>query len=147
MSEDKLTAVERLEELLNERDERIAELEAEAEAKKLVEDWAWVRHTQPAETDLPVPRLEMRWTQRDQWNWVARYGLVYRHFLGHLVHVPFGETTRNGSGARSPITEGKVDTPFRDGAHIACDAARLKLPAFAICGDVVTCIEPQDRGR
>lgn len=146
MSTDKLTAIDRLEAMLNERDEELAELRAEKQAREDEEHFGWTRHLKPPESDLPVPRLELRWTAIGEpgWTWLARYCLVYRHFLGHLVAVPLGETRRGGADGRAPIDrDGRVETPFRDGAHLACDAATLGLPAFAVYGDTATRIEPR----
>lgn len=157
MSE-KLTAVERLEEMLNERDARIEELEGRIEElegrigdwedSRDEDAWFWTRHEKVDDKDgLPVPRLEIRWTPlgRGRYNWLASYNLAYRHLLGHVMSVPLGATRQSGGDERGPVREGKVETPFRDGVHIMHDAWALKLPAYAVCGDVVTKIEPGTR--
>ena len=146
---DKMTAIERLEALLNEKDEEIEKEEARADAAE--ERLAgirggWMVHvTLPAEQSLPVPRLEVVYDNDGDETWreyVVIYRLVYRHFLGHCVGVPLGKTTIRGGVGRAPIFDGKVDLPFRDGQHIRSDARHLSLPAFAICGAVVDPIAP-----
>lgn len=143
MSE-KLTAIERLEEQLNEKDARIEELEEQVRALEGRVDQAdagWsLPEKLPAEQTLPVPRLEMVWQKDGGDSWyrrVAVYRLVYRHFLGHCMTLPLGRTTVEGGQADGePIDhDGKISLPFRDGTHIHHDAAHLKLPAFAVLGD------------
>lgn len=152
MSE-KMSAVERLEEMLNARDAEIAELNeklSECENQMDGDVWGWTRHSKSDEAiDLPVPRLEMRWEEMDGpdgggFNWRCRYDLIYRHFLGHVMRVPLGMTRVGNHSGRPPVSGGVVETPFRDGSHIAHDAHCLRLPAFAICGDVVTKLEPRE---
>ena len=135
-----MKALQRLEELLDERDARIEELCNELEELKESEkaDWKWVRHrTLKSNPDkLPVPRLEIRAhnDSGDWYNWRWEYSLIYKHLLGHLVLVPLGSTTCNGGRGKPPMWEnGNINTPFRDGVHIAHDAKALNLPAFAIC--------------
>jgi predicted RNase H-like nuclease (RuvC/YqgF family) len=152
MSETK-TAIERLEEQLNDKDMYISNLEREIEELKQLNDekaWFWTKHTKSKETEgLPIPRLEIRWRQEDidGYNWVAAYNLVYRHFTGDVVVVPVGAT--KVGGGRSPTfdytagAEGEVvSTPFRDGVHIAHDMRELKLPGFAIYDGKVTELKP-----
>lgn len=58
-------------------------------------------------------------------------------------YIPMGETQSSGSDRR-PVWDGKVSTPFRDGAHARWDAISLglpDLPIYARCGDDVTLIE------
>lgn len=141
-----MKAIERLEALLDERDAKIAELQEKVDEHEDREAWSWTRHrTTEKETDerLPVPRLEIRWEPADEnrYNWHARYFLVHRHLLGNIVSVPMGYTRRGGGG--EPVRDSEVETPFRDGCHIAHDAAHLGLPAFAVYGDKVTKIEPR----
>lgn len=151
MSE-KMTAIKRLEEALNQKDEEIEALHEEnraLEQKVSGAEGGWALPVKlPSEQTLPVPRLEMVYEQIDPGSWWevrTLYRLVYRHLLGHCVAVPLGETTiRGGSGEGPPIRNGKIDLPFRDGAHIRCEARTLRLPAFAVCGDVVQPIEPRE---
>lgn len=144
---EKLTAIERLEALLDEKDAIIAKFEAEDYERSEEADadaWKWTKHSTSDEKDgLPVPRLEIRWRPlgSDEWNWFAAYDLIYRHLLGHVVRIPIGGT-RRGGGKSPPLHEGKVETPFRDGAHIRCEMRTLNLPGYAICGDIINKLEP-----
>lgn len=145
---DKLGAIERLEDLLNKRDEEIADLRTKIRKQEDEDDeeaWLWTRHTESKEAEgLPVPRLEIRWTTlgRGMWNWLASYNFVYRHFLGQVIVVPLGRTRVGAGCERTPVTGGQVDLPYREGVHIRHDAWALRLPAYAICGNVVNKIEP-----
>lgn len=88
-----MTTVERLEELLNQREREIESLKSEIESLK--GDWRWVIHRRnEGEESLPVPRLENRCTavDGDWYRYVWTYSLVYRHLLGHTVYVPLDST-------------------------------------------------------
>lgn len=142
-----MEAAEYLTGLLDEKDEEIYKLAERVEELENILDgrtWGWTIHTKISDGEnmnLPVPRLEMRWRELDDWgyNWEAQYRLVYRHFLDELVAIPFGNTKRGGDSP--PMTNEKVDLPFREGAHIKHDAGTLNLPAFVIYGDEVHPIE------
>jgi len=140
-------AIERLEQLLDEKD---TELEA-ARAKlqeaelKLENDASWYEHREfepgsEPNPELPIPRLEVRWEPCDDGRYesVATYALVYRHLLGHVVFVPLGVTRTTGALTGRVRGDGLVDLPFRDGAHFANEMHQIKLRGFAIAGDVVT---------
>lgn len=148
----KMTVIERLEKLLNDKDIEIAKLRRAAEkyAKDQDDDaWLWSKHSESPETEgLLLPRLEIRWTplgnsplaSGGEWNWLASYNLVYRHLLGHVIVVPIS-ATRRGGGPGIPVRDGQVETPFRDGAHIRNEMLQLGLPGYAICGDVINRLE------
>jgi hypothetical protein len=142
-----MTAMERLERMLNEKDRQIAEIEERMQAltDESERTWDWARH-QLLEDDsaLPVPRLEMRCRNLgDWWNWEWLYGIVYRHLTGTIVFVPLGHTKVGGDG-RPPIRgDGGIRLPFRDGAHIYHDMKHLALPGFVILEDRV---EPLTHG-
>jgi hypothetical protein len=141
-----MTALERLEKLLDDKDRLIAELE---ERVRVLTDesertWEWARHRLlEDDSALPVPRLEIRCRNLgDWWNWEWLYGIVYRHLTGTVVFVPLGHTKVGGDG-RPPIRgDGSIRLPFRDGAHIYHDMKQLELPGFAILEDK---IEPLTR--
>lgn len=146
-----MTATERLEELLNQKDHEIAKLQAKLEkieAEKERDWWEWVYPEElPKEQVLPVPRLEMtaETLDEDGYNVHFRYCLVYRHFLGHCVTVCLGYT-RRGGGTRSRLASAQAlveDLPFRDGAHIMFDSRTFGFPAYAIVGDDVALIPPR----
>jgi len=138
-----MKTLKRLEQMLDQKDERIEELETELQ--KLTDEsertWEWARHrtlkTNP--DNLPVPRLEMRWHQETEDGYLQRYdySLIYRHTLGHLVMIPLGQTRTQGGKGPPPIYNGQLYTPFRDGVHICNDSQQLGIPAFCIIGDKI----------
>lgn len=145
-----VSAYERLEELLNDKDTEIERLRGELEdAQQNVRGahagWSLPVRL-PAEQVLPVPRLEIV-VEADEGRWYQRtshYRLVYRHLLGHHLGVPLGVTITSGGGDEPPVRNGRVDLPIRDGAHILNEAKCLRLPAYAVCGDVVEQIANAD---
>lgn len=140
---DKMTAIERLEALLDEKDEEIHTLEAEKAEREYGDRWGWMRQRKSEEAEgLPVPRLEIRWRKLNDWERVAEYSLVYRFFHGEVIRVPMSVTKQSGG----PVVHGDmVSTPFRDGAHIQHDMRHLNLPGYAISDGVVTKLEPMTR--
>ncbi len=140
------TALERLEKLLDDKDEQLLELQRKLDdtERALQGDTGWYRHVvyeDPAKApnpELPVPRLEIRWSEPDDGKHESEaiYSLVYRHLVGHIVFVPLGKT--GSSGAIVDLVRGQVvKTPFRDGCHFANEMRQLKLPGFVIAGDRV----------
>jgi hypothetical protein len=150
------TAADKLAELVEELEEKLLQANHEIEQLRDKEPWTAHEDCDNDDSGLPVPRLEMIWEESEfsrgyNWRcryrlvyrWRCRYRLVYRHLLGHYAHVPLGETLVGGHMA--PFREGdKLDTPFRDGAHISCDAAHLMLPAYVRYGDRTEEIEPKE---
>lgn len=58
--------------------------------------------------------------------------------------TPLGETAVNGGKDEIPVFyDNDGFLPFRDGVHIKNDMKQLKLPAFAICEDVVKELSPE----
>lgn len=111
---------------------------------------------------LPLPRIQMTWLRGDRtpddagrYTWFCRYDLIVPiadldirndgHKSGMAV-APLG-LTRTGYGRdRTPVEEsGRLDTPFRDGAHAKWDAIRLGWPAFVVYGDIAERIDPYSR--
>jgi len=106
-----------------------------------------VRTNGPDDGVLPVPRLELVWECQDNdWHeFVVRYRLVYKHFLGETISVPLSYT-RVGQHAdntpwRSRYKPGKLELPMRDGCHIMHDAAQFGIPAYAVTPDGVTLLD------
>lgn len=126
------------------------ELEAlKEENDRLKRDQTWTAHVIDESGDtggLPVPRLELRWVEHNEnslgYQYYCRYDLVKCHLTGSVDRIPLGGT----SSSRGPdiVKNGKVDTPFRDGAHIRFDAREMGLPAYAIYKDTVTELDPHD---
>lgn len=151
MSEE-MTALERLEQQLNEKDAEIERLEDEAKKARDAKAREWLR-PQLLDADpspaLPSPRLEIRYAalDEDRYNWQADYCLYLPHLLaGKVQVVPIGSTRGSGGGAprRQELGKhaGKFSGPFRDGAHIRHDMVTLGLPAFVIVGDEVDVVVP-----
>ena len=133
--------IEYLTELLEQRDEKIGDLERDNEYYSSL--LTWTDHRDVEKTDLPVPRLELRWTKTESRHeeWVCAYSLVRQHLCDHFVAVPLGQT--KSSGGRGPDQYGgTLDQPFRESAHAAYDAMHLNLPLFVIYGDRCEQIDP-----
>lgn len=130
---------------------------AREEEKEFKEAWSWrqLETLKAAEKypdegpeedtnyDLPVPRMELRWTENPHFNSTRKaiYGIVIEHFLGQIIFIPFGSTKQDGGLAYSDRmgstiqSKGRLETPFRDGAHLLHDAKALNLPVFVVAPD------------
>ena len=109
---------------------------------------------------MPCPRLEFRWIKEGE-SWYERecvYSLVLPFGKYDIRHtdpedhptekvLEIGRTRVTGGNGDPPIYDGKVDTPFRDGAHAQwdCDALGGHIPIVAVCGDVATIVEKQPK--
>jgi hypothetical protein len=126
------TAIERLETVLNAKDDEIRELREKLDgAQRLLsaarEGWRYADVGPSA--DAPVPRLELLYIPRPHWDdYQVHYRLVMRHLQGHLVAIPVGCTTIEGG---EPNVE-PDRLPIYDGSHIAHDSGYLSLPAYRI---------------
>jgi hypothetical protein len=96
---------------------------------------------------IDLPRLQIR-CEHEEGNYYQQvwyYELVYRHFTGSIEKVPFSHTECRGGNGLQPIDKnGKLELPFRDGAHIKHDAVHMNLPAYAICDDIVEKLDLQE---
>lgn len=106
---------------------------------------------------LPLPRLQITWQQDGPCRWLASYDLLIPVSAYDVrnngpdggvgegpgfVAAHIGLTTATRS--RGPVcSDGSIDTPFRDGVHIAWDSHRLNLPAYVVCGDRWERIRPE----
>lgn len=116
---------------------------------------------------LPYPRLELRWRKatKDEAggaDFAAEWGplfacdyvlVLHKKHDGDMrcnhpktdaygardVEFVLNTTLSGGGGPRS--RNGKVDTPFRDGAHAQWDAEVLDLPVYAIDGRNISQVE------
>lgn len=136
MSEE-LTVLERQNETINELENKLEAFEREKEDAQYTEDWKW-RHirqlTEKENLDLPLPRLEVRYREPSRNNVICDYGLVIRHLLGHIDFIPFSSTRMGCSGNDKDFCK-KLETPFRDGAHITAEMQALKLRGFVVYDD------------
>jgi hypothetical protein len=132
------------EEQIEEKDERILALEREVEDlehKLDGERWGWAVHRDVKDNapSLPIPRLEIVGQKLSDYKVVWDYHLVYMHLCDGILELPIGRTTSSGSHRDFPRLDkdGRLDLPFRDGAHIHHDAVHLGLPAYVRVGDQV----------
>lgn len=118
-----------IEDALREKDTKIWELEDRIKELEFIAKGklAWTRHQIGQESELPLPRLEIRWEKQSYYDSVAMYVLVKRHHLGHIERIPLGCTKVSHGGGY-----GDLDLPLRDGAHIYSDMKHLGLPGFVV---------------
>ena len=103
---------------------------------------------------LPVPRLEFNWSKNGK-NWASRtcdYYLVLpidemdirsnndcSAGVFDEWRVSVGQTVVTGNDRKPIYEDGVVETPFRDGTHMAIDNKSLGgLPMFSVCGEAFT---------
>ena len=105
---------------------------------------------------LPCPRFEFRWERiNGMWNEChcvyslvipLRAGDIRRGKMGDArteYTVPLG-TTKVGLGRNMPpITDGVVDTPFRDFSHAQYDNKALggHIPIVAVCDEIANLVK------
>lgn len=104
----------------------------------------------PALAGLPAPRLQLTWDamerDADGYNTICHYHLVlpvgkydirnpHEYQRDGFLLLDLGGTHSTGSISSRVYPDGKIDTPFRDGSHIAWDSHRLNLPAYVVCGE------------
>ncbi len=146
-----LKAMDFVQTIISERDEAIAKMER-------MSKWDECPHSRKA-TGLPCPRIEFEHVPSEQ-GWGVKwcmYWLVLELKEADIRtenedgkmgafrerYIPMGETQSTG-GDRRPVWDGKVETPFRDGAHAYWDSIALglpDLPIYARCEGDVTLIE------
>ncbi len=140
---------ERLNEIIEEKDERIAELERRVENMEYESDISrlrWQMHTSFQNDEfykqLPYPRLEMRFNRlsKDDWysiEWI--YGLVYKHVTDiktdTLLFIPISRSESSGGNRtfENWLVSDKLQLPFRDGLHIYAESLTFNLPAYIVC--------------
>lgn len=96
-----------------------------------------------SELGLPLPRLQLTWEKLPEPDkWVCKYEMLMPLPKGDIrnerkwgfLAASLGGTKVGSS--QGPVKLGKLDTPFRDGAHILWDAIHLAMPAFVVYGDM-----------
>lgn len=150
-----MTLAERLNAQIEEKEERIQELEEKLESQERQFDLSmltWQMH-RAFENDefskqMPFPRLEMRMSRVSPDDWYAiewTYGLVYKHYSDTenemLRFIPFSRTDSSGGTGKFEmwLQGGKLNQPHRDRFHIRADALTLNLPAYIICREKDIC--------
>lgn len=127
--------IKRLEELLSKADNRIEQLETEAENREYKENWRWRHFRDISEEDnlgLPVPRLEVNYRKLDAYNTAIDMGLVRHKFPNRgYEFIPF-ESTRVGGGISGSSYEDNLEEPFRQSAHFRDAMIYLGLRGFVV---------------
>lgn len=99
-----------------------------------------------SELGMPLPRLQLTWEKLDKpvdgYNWVCKYEMLMPLTKYDIRNEPnyWGFYAASLGGTRSdregpPDRWGKLEAPFRDGAHALWDAIHLGMPAFVVYGD------------
>lgn len=113
-----------------------------------------------AKANVPCPRLELRWepcnieVESIDCNWKCTYSLVFplgEHDLRSTdvdgnpreMSLEIGSTLSRIHPPSTPVVNGEVTTPYRDGAHAQWDRDALggHIPIVAMCGDDVTIVK------
>jgi len=109
---------------------------------------------------LPLPRLELRWVKiGETWN---ERECIYEMVMPlqeldvrredkngkqvrSVLRIEMGRTKVTGGteNAHPPIRDGKVDAPFRDGAHAQWDADVLNMTVWATCEESFSRLYPK----
>lgn len=143
---------ERLNEIIEEKDDKIQELEnriEELETQADIERLKWQMHfafkNEGIFKGLPYPRLEMRLNRLSKDNWYSiewLYGIVYKHDSQTendiLYFVPLGQTTSSGGDSTFESwveDDGSLLLPLRDGRHIYTASLTFNIPAYIVCAE------------
>lgn len=137
MEDNKLQAmIDRYETTIEEKQEQIWDLEHKLESANAWADLtSWNRPRLAEALDLPVPRLQIELTIKNESHHIWFYSLVYRFTTGEIMAVPMGETNSRGGHNHfrfDTVEDAHREIPFREGTHIRRDAWQLNLPAYAI---------------
>lgn len=137
MEENKLQAmIDRYESIIEGMQEKIWDLEHKLErADGWADQTSWCRHRVVDALDLPVPRLQIELTIKNESHHIWFYSLVYRFTTGEITAIPMGETNSRGGHSHfrfDTFEDAMRELPYRDGTHIRRDAWQLNLPAYAI---------------
>jgi len=109
--------------------------------------------------NLPLPRLQLRWDRQPDVEtvpeWICFYELcIPTRGRGDIRdeegrgYIAIEISRTKSGGPKSKVCDGKVSTPFRDGAHIKWDSIALgDLPMYAMSEGVVTKLDPPDYGE
>jgi hypothetical protein len=119
------------------------------------------------ESDMPAPRLELRWTDEGPFNcesFEATVACVYSLVIALGEYDIRGESadangeplpqkrekaielgrTFSTNKAANRLKDGWIDTPYRDGAHAQWDSAQLgNLPIYAVAAGRAFLVVPK----
>lgn len=153
-SEISLSVIERMEEIIQEKEREIDKLQDKLEiAENYADCKAWCRpHKILGRKDLPFPRLEIELVIHSEYEHEWNYFLVYKHVTDYfgddesqLTGIPLGNTTSRGGHYydKYDCLENVYNAlPHRDGFHIRRDSHQFNLKAFAITPGGVYELEP-----
>lgn len=152
-------AIEKLERIIEEQEEKISDLEETIEYHERCLNWMVHRIVKEEEVckiyegydKLPLPRLEMQINPLKK-NWYEVeyiYGIVYKHLDDTVLWVPIGRTVTNGVQDRFlkyPLNEIDVcdKFPYRDGLHIRTEMNLFNLKGFLLCNGQIEEINNND---
>jgi hypothetical protein len=130
--------------LLDEKEARIHALESQLKDRQRDREAEWMspKVFKRNRNRLPVPRLEIRCQNKDDWTryeWV--YGLFYRHQEGHYVLLPFSVSKVSGRSG-PPVRNGKPQLPKVAESQIGHDMRHFELPGFVIVDNLVKELQP-----
>jgi hypothetical protein len=115
------------------------------------------------ESEMPLPRLELRWVDRvrdedPKWTVFCEYSLVLRlneydiraergddepKVYEHRASLG-GTWGQRTAAERYRADADKVDTPFRDHSHAVWDSHQLGLPIFAVANGRAMRVIPRE---
>jgi len=144
-----MTLEERLNKLLEEKEEEISNLKAIADNLRVRLDgsatgWCMAYEDEGPDTkEHPLPRLEIVWQRDKDYGWSSfrtEYRLVAQHLSGSVVVYPLGFTKHNKGNGESPFDQNYArpgepylpDMPWRMGCEAVHDAHHLGLPLYAV---------------
>jgi len=150
---EKVTLLEKLNDEIEEKKNKIEELECIISKKENIEKNKWQHHVILKETNLtktlPVPRIQMDYVT-DGYNRRWIYGFVFKPFWfqweddENILFIPISLTTGAGGTSKNKIDLRDM-LPFRDGKHIKFDSKNFNLRAFFVCEDENFCVEIFDK--
>lgn len=87
--------------------------------------------------DVKNARLQLSWERQPEdkeWPWLCKYELIVPLTAGGEIRTSLGGTRVGSTRPTMVYEDGKIDTPFRDGAHARWDSEALgNLPVIVAC--------------
>ena len=126
--------LDRLNDIINDKEEEIKKLENEIDALELEKEqasWLWARHSVIKDDCLPVPRVQLEYKsiKYDGAYFVGEWilSIVYKDIVGNSINVPLSQTKVTCSDVSINKNE-----PYRDGIHFRHNVKTLGLPGYVI---------------
>jgi len=132
-----MSALEKLSDIIDLKDEKISELEEEIEKLKW---WANKNnYFRPSviclDEALPAPRLEIKLIIHSDFEHEWQYALIYHHLSGKIMSIPMGQTFSRGGHKHDKyetVEQVMSASPFRLCGDIRHDSEQFNFPAYAI---------------